>query len=56
MTPDEELAFQRGLEELRRCTPDELEMLAGEMHEPQFSQQPTSTPLSPPRKQDKSAA
>jgi hypothetical protein len=56
MTPDEELVFRRGLEELRRCNPDDLDRLAREAHEPQLSQQPTSTSSTPPRKQDKSAA
>ena len=56
MTPDEELVFRKGLEELRRCNPDDLDLLAGEGHKPQFSQQPASTPSSPSRKQGRSAA
>jgi hypothetical protein len=56
MTPDDELVFRRGLEELRRYNPDDLDRLAREAHEPQLSQQPTSTSSTPPRKQDKSAA
>jgi hypothetical protein len=46
MTPDEELVFRKGLEELRCCNPDDLELLASEV----------PAPASPPRKQDKSAA
>jgi hypothetical protein len=46
MTPDEELAFRKGLEELRRCNPDDLELLSSEV----------PTPASPPRKQDRPAA
>jgi hypothetical protein len=56
MTPDEELAFRRGLEELRRCNPGELDPLTSEGYEPLSNQQPASTPSFPPRKQDKSAA
>ena len=48
MTPDEELVFRKGLEELRRCDPGDLDLLAGE--------DPASTPSSPPRKQDRPAA
>jgi hypothetical protein len=48
MTPEEELAFRKGLEELRRCDPDDLDSLAEE------DQRPVSTPSS--RKQDRSAA
>jgi hypothetical protein len=55
LTPDEELAFQKGLEELRRCDPDDCDLLADEVHEPQFRQQPAPTP-SHPRKQDRPAA
>jgi hypothetical protein len=43
MTPDEELVFRKGLEELRRCNPDDWDPLVDEV--------PT-----PPRRQDKSAA
>jgi hypothetical protein len=46
MTPDEELVFRKGLEELRRCNPDDLEHLASEV----------PAPASPPRKQDRPAA
>jgi hypothetical protein len=55
MTPEEELVFRKGLEELRHCDPDDLDRLDHEAKESSFSQQPTST--SPPlHKQDKSAA
>jgi hypothetical protein len=56
MTRDEELVFQRGLEELRRLSPDDLDLLAGEVHEPELGHAPASTSSSPSRKQGKSAA
>jgi len=34
MTPNEELALRKGLEELRHCDPDDLDSLADEVHEP----------------------
>jgi hypothetical protein len=55
LTPDEELAFQKGPEELRHCDPDDCDPLAGEVHEPQLRQQPSPTPSSP-RRQDRPAA
>jgi hypothetical protein len=54
LTRDEELAFQQGLEELRRCNPDDCDLQAGEVHESQVSQQPTSTPS--PRTRNRPAA
>ena len=51
MTPEEELVFRKGLEELRRCDPGDLDLLSDEVHEPVASEQPAST-----RKQDRSAA
>ena len=56
MTPDDELAFQKGLEELRHYNPDDLDLLAGEVYEPQFSERTASTSPAPPRKQDRPAA
>jgi hypothetical protein len=56
MTPDEELTFRKGLEELRRCNPGDPDLLAGEVHEPQVSRQPASSSSVPPRKQDRPAA
>ena len=46
MTPGEELTFRKGLEELRRCDPDDSELLSSEV----------PTPASPPRKQARPAA
>lgn len=56
MTPEEELVFRKGLEELRHCDPGDLDRLAHEAEESSFSQQPASTSSPPLRKQDKSAA
>lgn len=53
MTPDEELVFREGLEELRRCDPMDCALQADEADDPEFGR---PSPASLSRKQDRPAA